>query len=121
MADDKPGETTIQKRLVYVCEGGDCTEKGSGDLCDKLKEMLEETDPHEAKNKVRRYPCFGGCEVGINISLFPDRVFYSHVTEKDLPDIVQHLEHGGEPVKRLTGFAKPDVEEMIWGMLDTGY
>jgi len=118
MSEEQPG---TRKRLVYVCEGGDCTEKGSGDVHDKLKEMLAAVDPGEQKNRVRRYPCFGGCEVGINISLFPDRVFYSKVTEKDLPEIVKHLKGDGPAVKRLTGFVKPDVEQLVWDMLDTGF
>ena len=117
MTDPKPG----MKRLVYVCEGGDCTEKGSGDLHDKLKDLLAEKDPGERCNRVRRYPCFGACEVGINMTLYPDRVFYSKVTEQDLPEIVEHLCGDGQPVKRLTGKAKPDVEQLIWAMLDTGY
>jgi (2Fe-2S) ferredoxin len=104
-----------------VCEGGDCTEKGSGELFEKLKERLLELDPHEEKIKVRRYPCFGGCEHGINVTLFPDKVFYSHVEENDLDDIVRHIENGGEPVARLTGAVQPDVEEILWEILDSPY
>lgn len=107
-------------RLCYVCEGGDCTEKGSGDLYHKLKELINAFDPEEQKIKVRRYPCFGGCEQGINVTLFPDRVFYSTVTDEDLPEIVKHIE-GGEKVERLTGKVEPDVEEIIWDMLDSPY
>ena len=44
-------------KLCYVCEGGDCTEKGSGDLFDKLEAMIREKDPQEERVKVRRYPC----------------------------------------------------------------
>ncbi len=111
----------MTQRLLYVCEGGDCTERGSGDLFDKIKETMTELDPEEEKIRVRRYPCFGGCESGINITLFPDKVFYSHVKETDLPDIVQHVVEGGEPVKRLMGAVQPDVEEVIWEMLDSPY
>ena len=81
----------MTNRLCYVCEGGDCTEKGSGDLHDKLKELVAEFDPNEEKIKIRRYPCFGACEQGINVTLFPDRIFYSTVTEADLPAIVAHI------------------------------
>ena len=110
-----------ETKLVYVCEGGDCTERGSGDLHDKLREMIQEFDPNEERIRVRRYPCFGGCEQGINVTLFPDKVFYSHVTEADLAEIVEHIENGGEPVARLTGAVQPDVEEMLWEILDTPY
>ncbi len=110
----------MPNRLCYVCDGGDCSEKGSGDLYLKLKELVEQFDPDEETIKVRRYPCFGGCEQGINVTLFPDKVFYSFVTEENLPAIVEHIK-GGEPVKELTGKVEPDVEEIIWDMLDSPY
>jgi NADH:ubiquinone oxidoreductase subunit E len=39
----------MTERLVYVCEGGDCSEKGSVELCEKMKELLHRIDPHEDK------------------------------------------------------------------------
>ena len=108
------------KRLVYVCEGGDCSEKGSIDLHGELKTMLAQQDP-EGRNKLRRYPCFGGCEVGINVVVFPDRVFYSKVKKADLPEIVEHLCKDGAPVERLKGIVPKDVEQITWSLLDTGF
>jgi len=110
----------MTERLCYVCEGGDCTERGSGDIYHELKQMLAEWDPREEKIRLRRYPCFGGCEQGVNVTVFPDRVFYSHVEKKDLPEILEHI-RGGEPVERLTGAVEPDVEEVLWEMLDSPY
>lgn len=109
------------QKLVYVCEGGDCTEKGSGDLHDKLKEILTERDPGEELVRLRRYPCFGGCECGINVTVWPDRLFYSEVTEADLPAIVDNLVADAPPVERLRHKVKPDVEEMVWTLLDSPY
>jgi (2Fe-2S) ferredoxin len=111
----------MTERLVYVCEGGDCSEKGSVELCEKMKELLHRIDPHEDKVKIRKYPCFGGCEHGINVTVWPDRIFYSRVQEKDLPEIVDHLEGDGQPVARLTGVVKPDVEGVIWQLLESPY
>jgi (2Fe-2S) ferredoxin len=91
------------------------------ELFEKLKQKLEVNDPGSERTLVRKYPCFGGCEHGINVTLWPDRVFYSHVATPDLGEIVEHIEQGGEPVKRLTGIVKPDVEEVIWEMLDSPY
>jgi (2Fe-2S) ferredoxin len=108
-------------RLCYVCEGGDCTERGSGDIYEKLRELCAEFDPEETRIRVRRYPCFGGCEVGVNVTLFPDKIFYSTVTQADLPDIVAHIRDGGEAVERLRHKVEPDVEEVIWDMLDSPY
>ncbi|MBK8979016.1 MAG: (2Fe-2S) ferredoxin domain-containing protein [Planctomycetes bacterium] len=108
-------------KLIYVCEGGDCTERGSGDIHDKLKEMLLAKDPEEAVARVRRYPCFGGCECGINVTVWPDRHFYSEVKEGDLPEIMDAVTGAGAPVARLQGKVKPDVEEMVWTLLDSPY
>ena len=108
-------------RLVYVCEGGDCTEKGSGDLHDNLKEKLQSWDPDEDKVRVRRYPCFGGCECGINVAIFPDKLFYSNVGDTDVPEIVTQITEDGQPIERLTGKVAPDVEEFVWDMLDSPY
>ncbi len=111
----------MTERLCYVCEGGDCTERGSGDVYDKLKEILAEWDPNEERIRLRRYPCFGGCEQGINVTLYPDQVFYSHVTASDLPDIVAHIKGERGTVDRLTGAVQKDVEEILWQMLDSPY
>ena len=108
------------KRLVYVCEGGDCSEKGSIDLHAELGEMLHDRGADKT-NRLRKYPCFGGCEHGINVVLFPDKVFYSHVQRSDLPEIVEHLTGDGEPVQRLTGVVQKDVEQIVWDLLDTGF
>lgn len=109
-----------KKRLVYVCEGGDCSERGSIDLHAELGGMLAERDK-DGKNRLRKYPCFGGCEHGINVVLFPDRVFYSKVQKADLPEIVEHLAGDGKPVERLTGVVAKDVEQIVWDLLDTGF
>jgi (2Fe-2S) ferredoxin len=108
------------KRLVYVCEGGDCSEKGSIDLHAELGGMLAERDAG-GRNRLRKYPCFGGCEHGINVVLYPDRIFYSNVTTNDLPAIVDHLAGDGAPVERLTGVVAKDVEQIVWDLLDTGF
>ena len=108
------------KRLVYVCEGGDCSEKGSIDLHGELKTMLEARDT-AVVNKLRKYPCFGGCEFGINMVVHPDRTFYSGVTDKDLDEIVDHIVGDGAAVQRLTGKVPKDVEEIIFDLLASGF
>jgi len=107
-------------RLVYVCEGGDCSEKGSIEIYEDLKATLHERDT-AGINRVRKYPCFGGCEHGINMVLFPDRCFYSKVTSDDLPEIVDHLVGTGPKVERLTGKVPKDVEDITYDLLTTGF
>ena len=108
------------KRLVYVCEGGDCSEKGSVELHNELKALLESRDPAKV-NKLRKYPCFGGCDHGINLALYPDRVFYSRITRADLPALVEHLCSAGAELKDKRGIVPLDVEKIVWDLLDTGF
>ena len=107
-------------RLVYVCEGGDCSERGSVELHNELKQLLESRDPDKL-NKLRKYPCFGGCEHGINIALFPDKVFYSKMTREDLDKLVEHLCSDGPELKEKRGIVDADVENIVWELLDTGF
>ena len=111
--EDKP-------RLVYVCEGGDCSEKGSVELHNELKALLETRDP-ERRNRVRKYPCFGACEYGVNLCLFPDRVFLSRMKKSDLPALVDRLCADGPELKDHMGKVPPDVEGIVWHLLDTGF
>ncbi|MBM3972786.1 MAG: (2Fe-2S) ferredoxin domain-containing protein [Planctomycetes bacterium] len=111
----------MSNRLCYVCEGGDCTEKGSGEVFDQLRDLIKKFDPAEERIKIRRYPCFGACDQGINVTLYPDKIFYSKVTVADLPEIAAHIEGKGEPVVRMTGKCQSDVEQIIWDMLDSPY
>jgi len=107
-------------RLIYVCEGGDCSEKGSVELHNELKEMLLERDP-EGTLKLTKYPCFGGCEHGINLAVYPDREFYSKVDVKDLPRLCDRLLKGGPQLADKQGIVAKDIESIVWELLDTGF
>lgn len=106
--------------MVYVCEGGDCSEKGSVEVYEELKEQFRARDL-EGKIRVRKYPCFGGCAQGINVVVFPDKCFYSKVTKPDLPEIVESVAGDGPKVERLTGKVEKDVEQITWDLLTTGF
>lgn len=86
------------KWLVYVCEGGDCFEKGFIELYVEFKCRFVECD-FDKFNRVRKYLCFGGCEYGINVVLFFDWVFYSNVIEIEIDEIVEYFIGDGEVVK----------------------
>jgi NADH-quinone oxidoreductase subunit F/NADP-reducing hydrogenase subunit HndC len=52
--------------------------------------------------------CFGGCQAGPNIVLYPQKVWYSGVQEKDVEEIASHAE-GGPTVDRLTKGIDPHL------------
>ena len=55
------------------------------------------------KGKVRanQSGCLDQCEHGPNIVVYPDGVWYGHVTEADVDEIIESHIIGGKPVERL--------------------
>jgi (2Fe-2S) ferredoxin len=100
---------------VLVCQNVDCKGRGGAELFEELKSLLKnEKDIH-----VKEYMCFGACERGPNIVVYPARVFYSGVQYSDLDEIAEHAK-GGPPVERLTHDVDPALSEMIYQLLDAG-
>jgi (2Fe-2S) ferredoxin len=99
---------------VLVCQNEDCKQRGSGELLEKLKEQLKGSDV-----EVKSYMCFGGCQAGPNIVLYPQKVWYNGVKREDVNDIAAHAE-GGAPVERLTHGIDPSLKELIYQLLDAG-
>ncbi|MDR1961267.1 MAG: (2Fe-2S) ferredoxin domain-containing protein [Gracilibacteraceae bacterium] len=96
------------KYHVFVCAGtklagdkkGMCHTRGSVDLARKF---MEEIDDRELSGEVMlsTTSCFGVCEKGPVVVVYPDGVWYGGVSAADVETITeQHLE-GGEPVKQL--------------------
>ncbi|MBI3817243.1 MAG: (2Fe-2S) ferredoxin domain-containing protein [Planctomycetes bacterium] len=109
-------------RLVYVCEGGDCSEKGSVELFEELRAQIHDKDSGNKSNiRVRKFPCFGGCAHGINVVVYPDRCFYSKVTAADIPEVVASLLENGKKIERLSGKVEKDVEQITFDLLTTGF
>jgi len=56
--------------------------------------------------RAQRAGCLDACETGPTVVVYPDGVYYGHVTEADVAEIVEsHIVHG-RPVDRL--LVKPD-------------
>jgi (2Fe-2S) ferredoxin len=109
MADDK--------RHILVCINVDCKARGSEAVLAAVRSRLEEMGADDIE--VTAYPCFGGCDFGPNVVLYPTKVFYSGVTPDDVGPILDHLK-GGEKVERLTGKVDEMTEELIFELLDAG-
>jgi (2Fe-2S) ferredoxin len=100
---------------VLVCQNEDCKQRGSAELLQKLTEKLQSS----AEVEVRPYMCFGGCQAGPNIVLYPQKVWYSGVKRNDVDDIAAHAQ-GGQPVERLTHGIDQPLKELIYQLLDAG-
>ena len=105
----------MASKYVLVCQNEDCRQRGFGELLNKLSDKLKEAGDVE----VKPYMCFGGCQAGPNIVLYPQKVWYSGVKQDDVDEIAAHAE-GGEPVERLTHGVDQSLKDLIYQLLDAG-
>jgi (2Fe-2S) ferredoxin len=96
------------KYHVFVCtscringiQKGFCYSKGSVNLVQKFMEEIDERDL-SSDVMVTNTGCFGICDKGPVVVIYPEATWYGNVTEDDIAEIVeQHLENG-EKVERL--------------------
>ena len=70
--------------------------------------------------EIELYTCFGGCDIGPNMIVYPDRAWYVGVSEDDLPDVVDHLSGDGPRVTRLETADKTTAGFILATFLDAG-
>jgi len=96
------------KKHIFVCtssrptgqQKGMCHTKGGVDLMMKFMEEIEDRDL-AGEVMVTNTGCFGICEKGPIVVVYPDNVWYSSVCLDDVEEIVEkHIEEG-KPVSRL--------------------
>jgi len=78
---------------------GSCLPKGAEPLLKALKAAANARGLGRTV-RVQKSGCLDNCEQGCSIVVYPEGVWYGHVTEADVPEIVEHLA-GGAPVERL--------------------
>jgi sirohydrochlorin cobaltochelatase len=103
------------KSICFVCQNVDCLSRGSEPL---MKELTEKVAARSLDVEVKPYICFGGCDHGPNIVLYPQKIWYAGVKQEDLPEILDSMA-GGPPVSRLDTI-DPALKEMVYQLLDTG-
>lgn len=77
-----------------------CDPQGRAELQKSFKEKLAERG---LKGKVRanQSGCLDQCEHGPNLVVYPEAVWYGHVTLDDVDEIIESHILGGKPVERL--------------------
>ena len=105
----------MANKYVLVCQNADCKARGSGEIIESLKEKLS----CAADVEVKPYMCFGACQSGPNIVLYPDKVWYCGVKQTDADAIAAHAK-GGETVERLTHGVDESLQSLIYQLLDAG-
>jgi (2Fe-2S) ferredoxin len=100
---------------VLVCQNADCKARGAVELLSQLGQRLQDTSSVE----VKPYMCFGACQAGPNIVVYPSKTWYCTVKPADVEDIAAHAK-GGPVVERLTHGVDPSLKELIFQLLDAG-
>jgi (2Fe-2S) ferredoxin len=96
------------EKHIFVCGNqrpaghprGCCDPLAGATLQKLFKQKLVERG---LKGKVRanQSGCLDQCEHGPNLVVYPDGVWYGHVTEADVEEIIESHIVGGKPVERL--------------------
>ena len=98
----KPG------KHIFVCtssrpnetQKGFCHTKTGVDVMQKFMEEIEERGTG-GEIFLTNTGCFGICEKGPIVAVYPDNIWYGSVTVDDVAEILDSHIEGGKPVERL--------------------
>lgn len=88
------------RKHVLVCTANHCMQKGASAVAGRLRIEMKRQGL-DADVLVNTCDSIDLCDIGPNILVYPDRIIYSGVQVKDLPEILDSLREGGQPVERL--------------------
>ena len=85
---------------VMVCAGTGCTSSGSDKVAASFETEIAAVGLQDEVNVVRT-GCFGLCELGPIVIIYPEASFYSRISPEDVKEIVNEHLLKGRPVHRL--------------------
>ena len=96
------------KYHIFVCtscringqQKGYCYSKDSVDIIQRFMEEIDDRDL-SSEVMVTNTGCFGICDKGPIVVVYPEGVWYGNVTEDDVEKIVEQHVEGGTIVKEL--------------------
>lgn len=108
MAQEKP-PFTPPKRHIFICTGPRCAPEVSSQVYQQLKDRIKVLGFHEGPEKVQRSQCqcFGICQGGPLAVVYPDQVWYHHLTAEKLERVIQEHLIGGKPVEEYALYTAP--------------
>ncbi|WP_334301087.1 NADH-quinone oxidoreductase subunit NuoF [Alkaliphilus sp. B6464] len=88
------------KKHVLICAGTGCTSSKSVKILEKFQ---EEINKHNLKDEVKivKTGCFGFCEAGPIVVVYPEGTFYSHIKIDEVEKITEEHLLNGRIVKDL--------------------
>ena len=99
----KTMELRLQKKdtgkHVLICGGPGCHSSNAGEIKEVFEEKIREKGLDDVK--VTLAGCFGLCETGPNVEIYPEGIFYSRIKVEDIDKIVDSHLCKGEIVEEL--------------------
>jgi NADP-reducing hydrogenase subunit HndC len=102
----------IYRAHVLVCGGTGCTSSGSQKIQQALHDEIAK-NKLEKEVKVVQTGCFGLCELGPIVIVYPEGSFYCRVTPEDVPELVEEHLVKGRILERLLHKGKIDQEKVL--------
>ena len=96
----KNQQTSSEKREILVCGGTGCHSSMSKEIVVNFNDEIEKMHLSD-KVSCHITGCFGFCEKGPIVKVFPDDVFYTEVKVSDVDEILKSHILGGQRVERL--------------------
>ena len=100
----------FKRSQILLCGGTGCTSSGSQTL---VKEFKKELIKHELMDELVITGCFGLCELGPVVIVYPEGTFYSRVEPSDIPELVEEHLVKGRPLERLIYSEKKEGEHPL--------
>ncbi|EKO38483.1 MAG: NADH:ubiquinone oxidoreductase, NADH-binding (51 kD) subunit [Solidesulfovibrio magneticus str. Maddingley MBC34] len=111
-------------RRVIVCAGTGCVANGSKKVLDALEKRMGEAgldvvlefrpEGHGDGVRVSHSGCQGFCQMGPLVTILPENILYTKVTDDDVAEIVTETLVGGKVVERLL-YVEPRTREKCLG------
>ncbi len=105
---------------ILVCGGTGCTSSGSAKIRERFEEKLTELGL-ENEVSVVKTGCFGLCEAGPVVIVYPEGTFYSHIKVEDVDEIVAEHLLKGRIVRHLVYHEKGEHPEVGRALNDIGF
>lgn len=111
-----------EKISVMICGGTGCQASDSTEIRQRLCDKVEELGLSD-RVEIHRTGCFGLCEVGPNIVVYPQGIFYCGVKLNDIDEIVERHFLNGEIVERLvySESKEEDISEKLLPVDEVGF
>jgi (2Fe-2S) ferredoxin len=96
------------EKHIFICENkrpeghpkGCCADKGSPDVKEQFKKRLKELGLATTV-RANTAGCLDACEHGITVVVYPEQIWYGHVSIDDVEEILQEHIIKNTPVDRL--------------------